>query len=93
VPKHQSKSQSASLVDAVRSSLAASKTGFRPWHERLTPEAAAEVDQLRRAWVAGELGTSMRPVAKLVSQYLAANNICTVGVQGVVAWLKEQKRS
>lgn len=91
MPKSQS--PKSGLVDSVRSQLTTSCHGFRPWHERLPPEHAAEVNELARAWKAGELGSQMRPVAVLVSRWLNENKICTVGIQGVTAWLKDLKRS
>jgi hypothetical protein len=49
-----------------------------------------ELLEVRRQWQAGELGTQLRPVAKLLAQELQARGISTIGIQGVQAWLRNQ---
>lgn len=83
------KKHAGGLAEMVRANLRPVRHGFAPWHERLPADARAEVDEVKRAWLAGKLGAQMRPVALLVAKYLADNGICTIGEQGVIAWLKK----
>lgn len=78
------------LADVIKQNLSQSRPGFRAWHERVAPEHIDELLEVRRQWRAGELGTQLRPVARLVAQELQARGIATVGIQGVQAWLKNQ---
>lgn len=80
-------SQSASLLDDVRESLAAYRHGPAPWHERLAPEHQAELAVLKSAWLAGELGDKKKTVARSISQRLKDRGIATIGCHGVIAWL------
>ena len=81
------KSQSVSLLDDVRESLAASCHGPARWHDRLAPEHQAELTALKAAWLAGELGTKKKTVARSISQRLMDRGICIIGCHGVIAWL------
>lgn len=78
------------LVEAIKTNLRESRPGFRPWNERVAPEHLDELLEVRRQWRAGELGTQLRPVARLISQELQSRGIATVGIQGVQAWLRDQ---
>lgn len=78
------------LVDAVKASLSVSRPGFVAWHYRVAAEHQAELLELKRQWQAGELGSQLRPVAKLISQELEARGIATIGIQGVQTWLKDR---
>ena len=80
-------SQSASLLDDVRESLAASRHGPARWHERLAPEHQVELAALKAAWLAGELGDKKKTVARSISQRLHTRGIATIGSHGVIAWL------
>lgn len=78
------------LLDAVRTSIATSRPGFRPWHERIDPEVAVELEELRREWRAGKLGAKLRPVAAAIVTYLHEHNLSDIGIQGVSRWLEKQ---
>lgn len=86
----KSPSQKNGLVDAVKASLAVSRPGFLAWHQRVAAEHQDELVELKRQWQAGELGTQLRPVAKLISQELEARGIASIGIQGVQTWLKDR---
>jgi len=83
----KTKSQSVSLLDDVRESLAASRQGPSRWYERLAPEHQAELAALKAAWLAGELGDKKKTLARSISQRLHARGIATIGCHGVIAWL------
>ena len=80
-------SPSASLLDDVRESLAACRHGPLPWHERVAPEHRAELAALKAAWLAGELGTRRKTLARTISARLRERGISDVGEQGVISWL------
>lgn len=82
--------EKSGLADAIRQNLRESRPGFLAWHRRVTPEHMAELLEVRRQWHAGELGSQLRPLAKLISQVLQARGIATVGIQGVQAWLRDR---
>jgi hypothetical protein len=74
----------------VRANLTTRKPGIRPWHERLSPEHLAELEELRGEWRVGRLGSQLKPVAVEVVAYLHANQISDIGVQGVIKWLGQR---
>ena len=78
-----------SLAEAIRVGLADSRPGFKPWYERLTPEQRAEVEAVKAQWLAGQLGKHRKPLAELISRYLKDQQICDVGTQGVIQWLRK----
>lgn len=83
----KTKNASVSLLDDVREALAAYRHGPAPWHERLAPEHQAELAVLKTAWLAGELGSRKKTVARSISQRLKNRGICIIGFHGVIAWL------
>ncbi len=80
----------SALLQAVRANLTTRKPGSRPWHERLSPEHLAELEELRAEWRAGRLGSQLKPVASEVVAYLHANQISDIGIQGVIKWLGQK---
>jgi hypothetical protein len=86
----KSQPEKSGLADLIKKNLRESRPGFRAWHERVAPEHMDELLEVRRQWQAGELGTQLRPVAKLLAQELQARGISTIGIQGVQAWLRNQ---
>lgn len=79
-----------SLADAVRANLQTRHPGFLPWHKRLADEHRENVEEFRRAWLAGEFGWQLEPVARAVAAYLHEHGISTIGHQGVIRWLKQK---
>lgn len=61
--------------------------GQRPWYQRLTPEQSEQVEVMRNAWDAGELGLYRRRAAKAIATKLQSMGV-KVGEQGVETWLK-----
>jgi len=78
------------LVEAVRSSLTTGTPGFQPWYRRVPEQHLAELLELKRSWLAGELGTNLNAVAVQTAHWLNENGISTIGRQGVIAWLKKR---
>ena len=82
-------SRVGSLADTVRNNLREVRHGFAPWCDRLPEELLPEVERFHADWVAGAYGRHARPVALLVSRWLAEHGI-HVGEQGVTAWLRRR---
>lgn len=88
----KSRSQKSALVDAVKAAITQHRSGYQPWHKRVAPEHLDELLEVRRQWLAGELGTKLSPVARAISQQLAERGIANIGLQGVQDWLKDRER-
>lgn len=89
-PAAAARNDRPSLADAVRANLQTRHPGFLPWHKRLAEEHRENVEDFRRAWLAGEFGSQLEPVARAVAAYLREHGICEIGTQGVRAWLKQR---
>jgi hypothetical protein len=76
-----------SLLDSLRDSMSQARHGGKRWHEKLMPEQLAELAEIKTAWLAGELGTRKKTLARAISANLAERGICNVGMYGVIAWL------
>ena len=87
MPRVKKQSQSGGLLDDVREAMAAVRHGSQRWHEKVADEHQAELAALKAAWLAGELGTRKKTLARNISARLRARGISDVGEQGVIAWL------
>lgn len=58
------------------------------WHQRIAPEHAGTVKEIREAWFAGKLGTKKITAARAIAKTLGDLGIAKVGPQGVLAWLE-----
>ena len=76
-----------SILDDVLAEIQATAPKPSRWFERVAPEHAETVAELRQAWRDGKLGTSQRRAARSISKLLNARGISTVGVTGVELWL------
>jgi len=83
----KTKSQSGGLLDDVREAMAAVRHGSQRWYEKVAAEHQAELTALKAAWLAGELGTRKKTLARNISARLRERGISDVGEQGVIAWL------
>jgi hypothetical protein len=83
----KTKSPSGSLLDDVRVAMAAVRHGSQRWYERVAPEHQAELAAIKAAWLAGELGSRRKTLARNISARLRERGISDVGEQGVIAWL------
>jgi len=57
------------------------------WLDRLSAEQKAEVEEIKRAWMAGELQASCLSLAVSLVDNCRARGIPICGVAGVRAWL------
>jgi len=81
------KKKSQSLLDDVREAMANVRLGSKRWHEKVDAEHQAELAAIKTAWLAGELGTRRKTLARTISARLKELGISDVGEQGVIAWL------
>lgn len=81
------KSPSSGLLDDVREAMKNIRLGSKRWYEKVDAEHQAELDALKAAWLAGELGTRKKTLARNISARLRDRGISEVGEQGVISWL------
>jgi hypothetical protein len=86
-PRVKKQSQSGSLLDDVRQAMAAVRHGSKKWHEKVADEHQAEIAAIKAAWLAGELGSRRKTLARDLSARMRERGISDVGEQGVIAWL------
>jgi DNA-binding NarL/FixJ family response regulator len=86
-PSVKKQSQSSSLLDDVRQAMAAVRHGSKKWHEKVADEHQAELAAIKAAWLAGELGSRRKTLARDLSARMRERGISDVGEQGVIAWL------
>lgn len=78
-----------SLLDEMKSLHPARNRGPLPWYLRVSPEHAAELEELRQAFHRGEFGAAtLNAVAENLSAVIRSRGISNVGPQGVIRWLK-----
>ena len=82
-------SPSGGLLDDVRKAMAAVRHGSRRWYEKVDAEHQAELAAIKAAWLAGELGSRRKTLARDLSARMRARGISDVGEQGVIAWLND----
>ena len=78
--------KAANVVDEVLGNLAKPKP--QAWHERVAPEHAETLRDIREAWTSGRLGSKRITAARAISKTLNDRGIAKVGPQGVIAWLE-----
>ena len=83
------KSQSGGLLDDVREAMANVRLGSKRWYETVAAEHQAELAAIKAAWLAGELGSRRKTLARNISVRLRERGISDIGEQGVIAWLNE----
>ena len=81
-----------SIVEAIAAELRARPTGNKPWWLRVKPEHVATLEEIKAAWRSGKLGTKKLPAAKLIAKALNDGGIASVGHNGVISWLDENRR-
>jgi hypothetical protein len=55
----------------------------------LAPEHREELDAIKADWVAGELGSRKKTLARALAENMRTRGISDVGMQGVIAWLEK----
>ncbi len=76
-----------SLADRLADRVSALKHGPRSFFDRLSPEAQAELLEVRRRWQCGELPASASALADLLIEEAAASGYDLCGPQGLRVWL------
>lgn len=82
-------SRSVALLDDVRRAVSDARHGPATWYERLSKEQREELDVIKAEWVAGDLGTRKKTVARAIADNMRTRGISDVGMQGVIAWLEK----
>lgn len=78
--------KAANVVDEVLNNIARPRP--LAWHERVAPEHAETLRDIREAWASGRLGNKKITAARAISKTLNDRGIAKVGPQGVIAWLE-----
>jgi hypothetical protein len=78
-----------SLRDAV---AAAARVRRKPpnWLDRLSASQRAEIEEIKRSWLAGEFSASAMSLAVSLVENCRERGIMTCGVQGVRSWLGQR---
>ena len=79
----------SSLRDDVRKAVSDARLGPATWYERLAPEHREELDSIKAEWMAGELGSRKKTLARALAENMRSRGISDVGMQGVIAWLEK----
>jgi hypothetical protein len=87
MPSVKAKKSQSGLLDDVREAMANVRHGSKRWYEKVDAEHQAELAAIKAAWLAGELGTRRKTLARTISARLKERGISDVGEQGVIAWL------
>ena len=88
-PRVKKQSPSGGLLDDVRKAVSDARNGPATWYERLAPEHCEELDAIKAEWMAGELGSRKKTVARALAENMRTRGISDVGMQGVIAWLEK----
>ena len=85
----KTKNRSGGLLEDLRDAMAQVRHGGKRWHEKIAPEHLEELNAIKAAWRAGELGTRKKTLARNISTRLRERGITDIGYNGVIAWLDE----
>lgn len=77
------------LIDEIKSHIP-SRSAKR-WTDRVAPDHLPTLNEIKRAYHAGEFGSAKKPACDGISKYLHDHGIATVGFQGVLTWLETEK--
>lgn len=75
----------ADIIDEVLGNIAERQP--QAWYQRIAPEHADTLRQIKDAYLAGRFGKQKKPAAEAIARTLRARGIATVQHQGVLAWL------
>lgn len=79
-----------SLADRVAGRIAAIRPGPKNFFDRLSPEAQAELLEVRRRFHAGEIQSSASALADVLIEEAAASGYELCGPQGMRVWLSRK---
>jgi hypothetical protein len=80
------------LRDEILSAAAPRRYGFPAWHEKLPPDALAELEAIRADWHAGKLGLSKWTLSTSISKSLTERGLPSAGPGEIVKWLARKSR-
>lgn len=80
------KDKQKSLVDEVAAAAKDSKPGFKTWFERLSPEAQAELLEVKRQFDHARFQKNAYAAAVIAACKARGWDVC--GKQGVIDWLE-----
>jgi len=76
------------LIDDVKAELP--RKGQPPWHETLPDDLRAEIEDVRKAWLAGQLPAATKTgLSAALSKALKARGV-DIGPFGVQRWLESK---
>lgn len=74
------------LRDAILADARQPRNGPRTWFDRLPPDLAHEVEQIREDWRAGTVSVTRWHLARLIARHLAERGV-TTSQMAVDRWL------
>jgi hypothetical protein len=80
------------LRDEILSTAAPRRHGSPAWHERLPPDALAELEALRADWHAGKLGLPKWTLSASISKSLTERGLPSAGPGEIAKWLARKSR-
>jgi hypothetical protein len=57
------------------------------WHDRVTGEHVATLEQIKSAYHEGRFGTRKKPACETIATWLRERGIADVGYQEILKWL------
>jgi hypothetical protein len=82
-----SKKPRESVLDEVLANI--EQRAPQAWYQRVAPEHADTVNEIRQLWEAGKFGRKKYPAGKAIAKFLHDRGIANVGPQGVIRWLEK----
>jgi hypothetical protein len=79
------------IGSAIRGLVPPRHGGNAPWYMGVPDDVVQEVGQLHDDLCEGRLAGSETWLARAISSELRSRGICTVGYQGVLAWMKNRR--
>jgi hypothetical protein len=74
------------IIDEVLGNI--SERQPQAWYQRIAPEHADTLRQIKDAYLAGRFGKQKKPAAEAIARTLKDRGIAAVQFQGVLAWLE-----
>lgn len=82
------KKTKASLLDTIHQTPATRGPAPRCWYEYLSEEEQAEMDEIKRAWLAGEISKSLSQVHRIVRSHVSR----PMGRTSFVDWIRAEPK-
>jgi len=78
------------ITEKVLEKVKATPPRHKTWFDRLDASHQSELADIRRGWQAGDIKSSAVKLASHISTTLREDGISTVGIQGVLQWLRNR---